>query len=155
MDYYFQIMKQQQAETIAHSWHYDGIYSFYDIEADQEDFEAFIDPEQRGESTFAVYDDDNVIGYFSFNSVDASTVDIGLGMRPDLTGQGNGLAFIKTGMKYAQAHYTPQILTLSVATFNKRAIKVYKKAGFEAVGTFIQATNGSRFEFLKMAYNCY
>ena len=31
---------------------------------------------------------------------------------------------------------------------------MYKRAGFEAVGTFIQKTNGSCFEFLKMNYIC-
>ncbi|MGF2715207.1 GNAT family N-acetyltransferase, partial [Bacillus cereus] len=50
--------------------------------------------------------------------------------------------------------YKCDYITLSVAAFNERAIKVYKKAGFEAVGTFIQKTNGSCFEFLKMNYIC-
>ena len=31
---------------------------------------------------------------------------------------------------------------------------MYKRAGFEVVGTFIQKTNGSCFEFLKMNYIC-
>lgn len=74
-------------------------------------------------------------------------------MKPELTGRGNGLEFTKVGVEYAVLKYNPQEITLSVATFNERAIKVYKKAGFTAVATFMQDTNGSRFEFLKMKYD--
>ncbi len=35
MDYTFKLMTQKQAEDIAYNWHYDGRYSFYDMEADK------------------------------------------------------------------------------------------------------------------------
>ncbi|MDM5187874.1 GNAT family protein [Bacillus sp. DX4.1] len=154
MKYNFKIMTQEQAEDIAHNWHYEGEHSFYDIEADQEDLVEFLDPETRGDSTFVVIKNDEMIGFFSFCKVDYYTVDIGLGMRPNLTGNGNGLEFLMAGLAFVQEEYSPENITLSVATFNERAIKVYKKAGFEAVGTFVQETNGSKFEFLKMSYRC-
>ncbi len=81
-------------------------------------------------------------------------VKIGLGMKPELTGKGMGLDFLKAGLSYAISKYNPKVITLLVATFNERAIKVYKKAGFESVETFNQDINGSRFEFLKMKYEC-
>ncbi|ENQ3077813.1 GNAT family N-acetyltransferase [Bacillus cereus] len=153
MNYTFEVMTQEQAEEIAYNWHYGDKYSFYDMEADQEDLAEFLDPKERGETTFTVCKNNEIVGFFSFNKIDIHTVDIGLGMEPNLTGKGLGLAFMKAGLEFCVKKYRPKYVTLSVATFNKRAIKVYEKVGFEAVGTFVQETNGSCFEFLKMMYS--
>ena len=154
MTFKFEIMTQDNAEDIALNWHYDGEYSFYDIEADKEDLEEFLDPETRGNSMYAVINNSEVIGFFSVNKVDDKIFDIGLGMRPDLTGSGNGLEFLKAGIEFVKNEYKPEKITLSVATFNQRAIKVYRKLGFKDFNTFMQDTNGSTFEFLKMEYEC-
>ena len=37
-----------------------------------------------------------------------------------------------------------------MATFNRRAITVYERAGFVAVRTHIHRTNGGEWEFLEM-----
>ena len=63
-----------------------------------------------------------------------------------------GLDYLKAGINFAISKYNPKEITLSVATINKRAIKVYERAGFESVQTFMQETNDNRFEFLKMEY---
>lgn len=88
MPYKFENMTQEQAEDIAHKWHYDGEYSFYDMEADEEDLAEFLDPETRGNPMFAVLKEDEIIGFFSVSKVAANIYDIGLGMRPGLTGNG-------------------------------------------------------------------
>jgi len=154
VEYKFEIMTQEQAEEIAFNWHYDAEYSFYDLEADKEDLAEFLDPERRGDSNFVVIKDNDIIAFFIFNKVAINTIDIGLGMRPNLVGNGNGLEFLKAGIEFAKSKYTPKKITLSVAIFNKRAIKVYKKIGFKEVDTFMRDTNGDRFEFLKMSYQC-
>ena len=154
MTYSFMIMTQKQAETIAFTWHYENEYSFYDLEADKEDLEEFLDGERRGSSVFAVLEEDELVAFLSVNMVEPGKVDIGLGMRPDLTGKGKGEEFIKAGIVCIQSEWKPQKITLSVASFNERAIKVYEKAGFTEVGIFMQETNGSTFEFLKMEYIC-
>lgn len=152
MEYKLEEMTQEQAEDIAFNWHYNGEFSFYDMESDKEDLVEFLDPHQRGNSNFVVMNGTEVIGFFTFNKVTQNTIDLGLGMRPDLTGNGNGLGFLIAGLDFAKAKYNPEKITLSVATFNQRAIKVYRKLGFEEVETFIQDTNGRRYEFLKMIY---
>ncbi|MDI2587937.1 GNAT family protein [Psychrobacillus sp. NEAU-3TGS] len=154
MAYQFRIMTQEQAENIAFNWHYDGEYSFYDMESDKEDLEEFLNPETRGNSTYAVTFDCNLIGFFVVNKVADRIFDIGLGMSPNLTGKGQGLQFLKAGMDFVQSNYTVEKITLSVATFNQRAIKVYKRFGFIDIETFMQETNGCTFEFLSMEYNC-
>lgn len=154
MKYTFAVMTQEEAEEIAYNWQYGGEYSFYDIGADQEDLAEFLNGESRGTNTFAVKENGTLIGFFSFCKINNQTVDIGLGMRPDITGNGFGLKFVNAGLDFSKEKYGCNYITLSVATFNERAIKVYKRAGFEAVGTFIQKTNGSYFEFLRMNYIC-
>ncbi|MBO1578462.1 GNAT family N-acetyltransferase [Bacillus sp. XF8] len=152
MNYTFEVMTQEQAEEIAYNWHYNGQYYFYNMEADKEDLAEFLDPKERGETTFTVWHNNEMVGFFSFHKIDIHTVDIGLGMKPSMTGNGLGADFVQAGLVFCKEKYKPRYITLSVATFNERAIKVYKKAGFDGVGTFIQRTNGSQFEFLKMIY---
>ena len=154
LEYEFEIMTQEQAEIIAFNWHYDGKYSFYDMEADKEDLDEFLNSAKRSDTTFVVTKENDLLGFFSFNKVNQNTIDIGLGMRPDLTGRGAGEQFVRAGIEFAESNYTPDKITLSVASFNQRAIKVYRKIGFEDVAFFKQDTNGSNFEFLKMSYEC-
>ncbi|MGI2328483.1 GNAT family N-acetyltransferase [Planococcus sp. YIM B11945] len=153
MGYEFIRMTQNQAEDIAGNWHYEGVFSFYDIEADKEDLADFLDAEKRGDLFFSVLEAGQLAGFFSFDEC-GNAVDIGLGMRPDLTGRGRGQAFIAAGMRFAEQTFNPEQLTLSVATFNQRAIRLYKKMGFREVAAFQQETNGGHFEFLKMVYAC-
>ncbi|WP_374055937.1 GNAT family N-acetyltransferase [Rossellomorea sp. FM04394] len=150
----FETMTQEQAEDIAYNWHYDGEYSFYDMEADKEDLDEFLDSDTRGDSVFAVLKEDELIGFFSVGIVGPNICDIGLGMRPDLTGQGKGLEFLNSGIDFVQSRFSPGKITLSVATFNQRAIKTYRKIGFKDIDTFMQDTNGSTYEFVKMGFEC-
>src|SRR5690606_18530383 len=96
-------MTQQQAEVIADHWHYEGQYSFYDMDADQEDLQEFLDPEKRRNSYFAVMEEAELIGFYSFTQVMAGTIEIGLGLKPNLTGKGNGAEFLKDGLEFAQS----------------------------------------------------
>ena len=149
MEYQFTSMTQEQAEDIAYTWHYDGEYSFYDMEADQEDLAEFLNPETRGETMFAVTYKDELVAFLSVARVTGKTFDIGLGMKPSLTGRGKGAEFLKAAIDFVKSEFRAKKITLSVAVFNQRAIKVYRKMGFEEVGMMMQKTNGSTFEFLK------
>ncbi|MGI8316529.1 GNAT family N-acetyltransferase [Halobacillus mangrovi] len=142
-------MPQKDAEIIA-SWKYPEPYSFYDMTADEEDYEEFIHYEKRSHHTYSVYGNGELIGFFTLTPIDRLTVDIGLGLRPDLTGKGYGGTFLDEGIKFAKRHYRADHFTLSVAVFNKRAIEVYLRAGFRELYTFLQKTNGSEYEFVKM-----
>lgn len=152
MSYTLQPMTQEQAEDIAYNWHYEEPYSFYNMEADEEDLKGFLDPVCRKDEYYVVMEKENLIGFFSFTLVAPRVIDIGLGMHPDLTGRGKGIDFLKAGLKFALSMFNPTAITLSVATFNKRAITLYKQLGFKELETFIQSTNGGSYEFVKMRY---
>jgi [ribosomal protein S18]-alanine N-acetyltransferase len=145
-----QPMSQKDAEKIA-TWKYDGLYSFYNADSDEEDLEELLSETLRGNHYFSVLnEEDELIGFFNFIKINNEVV-IGLGLAPDLTGKGLGLEFVKTGINYVMCNYrNSNKIVLSVALFNRRAIKVYEKAGFVKVTTYMQKTNGSQYPFLKM-----
>ncbi|MEK5428424.1 GNAT family N-acetyltransferase [Cytobacillus sp. FSL R7-0680] len=120
-------MSQQEAEEISLTWQYDAPYDFYNMEEDEEDLVAFLDEKERGEFVFSVKDEEELIAFLMIEQM-GDSMDLGLGMRPDLTGQGKGATFLKAAMCFLRKNY--EQMTLSVATFNKRAIKLYKRVGF-------------------------
>ncbi len=62
------------------------------------------------------------------------SITIGLGLRPDLTGRGLGLAYVEAGMALAREQYRPSQFRLFVYAWNQRAIRVYERAGFSGAG---------------------
>lgn len=146
-------LSQHNAEAIANDWHYEGVYSFYDMTEDPEDFEEIISPGLRGGRYFQVVNDDELTGYFCIEPLSARKAEIGLGLKPDLTGQGLGLSFLKLIEHFVLQHQKYQTLVLSVVAFNERAIKVYIKAGYVKVGTEMVASNNSEYEFILMEKN--
>jgi len=145
----FTPMTQEEAEAVA-AWRYPEPYSFYDWTADADDLRELLDPARRGEAYWAVRDGDELVGHFSFKPK-GEAVEVGLGLRPDLTGRGLGAAFLAAGLEFARERFAPKRFTLAVATFNERAITVYERAGFARDRVYIHATNGAEWEFLEMS----
>lgn len=140
-------MRQRHLYEI-HSWRYEGEYAFYNW---PESPEPPVRPDAFAEGIcLAALDaDGRVAGHFHFGE-DARIptaenydyvpgyADIGLGLRPDLCGRGYGSAFVQLGLDYARAQLYAQRFRLSVAAFNRRAIKTYQRCGFDIVA---QVTN--------------
>jgi [ribosomal protein S18]-alanine N-acetyltransferase len=110
-------------------WRYDPPYEFYNGDDD---------PVQNPERFFVVReDDDQVVGFYYFDQR-SDTVEIGLGLRPDLTGKGLGLEFLLEGVAFAHDRFPGRRVTLNVAAFNERAITVYERAGFRRTGGHVR-----------------
>ncbi|MBE6083439.1 MAG: GNAT family N-acetyltransferase [Tissierellaceae bacterium] len=91
-----------------------------------------------------------LIGFLTLN-ISENVADIGIGMRPDLTGRGLGTEFMSSCLNFiTKKHRNVKAITLSVACFNIRAIKVYKKLDFKEEYHFDQQTNGGNFKFVSM-----
>lgn len=64
------------------------------------------------------------------------TVDVGIGIRPDLVGDGLGTLVMREVVTYATRAYSPQRLRAAVAGFNRRSQRLCLTAGFQATRTF-------------------
>jgi ribosomal-protein-alanine N-acetyltransferase len=148
--YVFRPMSDQEAREIS-GWCYEPPYDFYDATSDPDDLAELLDPERRREgSYYAAFDErGSLVGFFQFERK-GRIVDIGLGLRPDLTGRKLGLGFMLAGLEFARRHFSPTGFRLMVATFNERAILVYERAGFRRTEVFTHHTNGGDHPFLLM-----
>jgi ribosomal-protein-alanine N-acetyltransferase len=143
-------MEDEEATQIS-GWHYEPPYDFYDATSDADDLQELLDPKRRKDTYFSVFDEEGVlVGFFQFERA-GKTVDIGLGMRPDLTGKGLGIEYLLAGLEFARERFSPDRFTLSVATFNERAILVYERAGFRRGDEYVHNINGGEYLFVSMA----
>jgi ribosomal-protein-alanine N-acetyltransferase len=132
------------------SWRYPPPYDFYDLEADEHDLAEFLNPGNWPGAYFVVHDPEGeVVGFFVFDRRQA-TATVGLGLRPDLTDKGLGTRFVAAGLEYGARELGVERYELEVATFNQRAINVYRRLAFQVVETFDQHTNGAVVAFVRM-----
>ncbi len=79
---------------------------------------------------------------------DASALDTGGGLRPDLTGKGLGRLAISTGLEFGKRRFAPAAFRVTVATFNARALRVVEALGFSATEDFQASTDGRSYRIL-------
>ncbi|WP_214694943.1 GNAT family N-acetyltransferase [Exiguobacterium sp. s160] len=129
-------MKREWASQIQ-EWTYGVPYDFYNQSPSEEGIDELMTYQ-------AMLEDHELIGFYCIGSpaqVPNSTypyssdfADIGLGMRPDLTGKGYGKSFVTYVMERAVEQGKP--LRLTVASFNERAIHLYETLGFHTITSF-------------------
>lgn len=66
----------------------------------------------------------------------AGTLDIGLGLRPDLTGHGFGAGLLEQACGLGEQLCAARVLRAAVAAFNARSLALCRRAGFEPVREF-------------------
>jgi ribosomal-protein-alanine N-acetyltransferase len=152
MKYIFTPMNEEYASDIVSNWHYDDVYSFYDMAADEDDLRIFMDTKNWPTIIRAVFNEaDELVGWASFYT-ENDEFWLSLGLKPDLTGKGLGMEFVSECITYAISHYEPinDTIKLAVALFNKRAIKVYQRAGFVETDRTIRDTHIGQVDFIEM-----
>ena len=149
MKFVIRPMTQNDAHAVA-TWRYPAEYAFYDADADPQDLAELLDPAEWGRRYFAADSDESqLVGFFVFK-ISEEVAEIGLGLRPDLTGVGLGGSFLDAGMQFAAERFGAKGYTLAVAAFNHRAIAVYERAGFTVTDRYNHATNGGTHAFVRM-----
>jgi [ribosomal protein S18]-alanine N-acetyltransferase len=141
-------MTAADAQAIA-TWRYPEPYGFYDWDRDPDDLRDLLDPAGWGAKYFAADDEGELAGFFEFTAGEEE-VEIGLGLRPDLTGLGLGGDFLAVGLEFAAQNFAVRRHTLAVAAFNHRAITVYERAGFRETRRYVHFTSGALHEFVWM-----
>lgn len=125
-------------------WHYEPPYDMYNCPtADLEEALQYnIDPKNN---VYAMFDqNDELVAYCSYGEdaqvpggdYSEEALDIGLMVRPELTGRGLGAAFAREVIRNGIERYTPKKLRVTIAAFNKRAIRTWEKNGFQQTQTF-------------------
>ena len=138
MDWDFMPMTADAAQAIA-LWRYEPPYDFYNWEEGDGPAGplvpgAFVCLDPQGQPAgFFTFGEDGRIPTVEECPYTPGFLDIGLGLRPGLCGNGLGAAFVQAGLAFGREKYHAERFRLSVAAFNRRAIKAYEKCGFVVV----------------------
>jgi len=136
--YHLTPLKEEHARDIL-GWRYPAPYDFYNPpdERPAEDYvREFIKPEYQfhavldGQNKFSGFCSYGVDGQVTGGNYSREALDIGLGMKPELTGNGQGYHFFRSILHYALENFEVDHYRLTVANFNERALRLYKNFGF-------------------------
>lgn len=124
-------------------WRYKKPYDFYNNEVSDESLDELLNGSYQ-----AVFEEGRLLGFLCAGKAaqvpkgveegayPEGFIDIGIGMDPGLTGQGNGQRFFGFAVSTIQSQHPDLRLRLTVAEFNKRAIHLYKQFNFTEVRRF-------------------
>lgn len=134
------------------TWRYEPPYDFYDAAADPDDAAEMRDASNRDHYRAVLGEEGDLVAFWWFERhEDEEVVEIGLGLRPDLTGRGLGEGFVRAELDYAREQWAPARFRLFVTAWNVRAIRLYERFGFSEVGREVRSfpLHGEH-EFLRM-----
>jgi len=127
------------------TWRYDPPYDLYDL--DPEHMSGLLKIDYRYHQVIDLKG--SLVGFCCFG-LDAQVpggdyhlgepvvFDIGVGLRPDLTGQGRGTTFVDEILDYGHATYRPKVFRAAIASFNQRSLKTFQNLGFMMQGSFLR-----------------
>lgn len=123
------------------TWRYDGPWSVYDAaETETDGYWVVVDAQ-----------DDSLVGFYC-TGVEArvpgldeepGVLDLGVGMRPDLVGAGNGSAFVTAVTRHCRANSDANVVRAVVQSWNERSIRLSRSVGLEPVGSHACVQNGA------------
>lgn len=135
------------------NWRYSSPYDYYNFDVDtiQQDLHCLTDAKNDFWAILNLQGE--LEGYCSFGSdgqvpggdYSSEALDIGMGIRPDLVGQGRGKQYAQAVIEQGMSQYRVQQLRVTIAEFNKRAQRVWGQLGFKRVEKFIKIGSGEEF----------
>ncbi|MCD8510385.1 MAG: GNAT family N-acetyltransferase [Bacillus sp. (in: Bacteria)] len=161
----FKISKLSETNALSISnWKYPAPYEIYSFSTTKEVINELLTEDYY---SLEDYQTNELIGYFCLGNAarvpggyhigiysDDSSLDIGLGLHPDYTGKGYGNILMEHIFEFIQQNHPDYCaVQLVVASFNKRAINVYKKAGFTENTRFFSPVSNNEIEFIQMKTN--
>lgn len=130
MHFTFAPITEESAE-IVRSWVYDGGFICFDLEKNRISIEQVIRNDQF-ECFVATDEGDEAVGFLAVSFDDEGVMEMVNFLNPDFVGDGIGQDFISECSDFAieRFDYDKPVINLVVEHHNKRAIKVYERAGF-------------------------
>jgi RimJ/RimL family protein N-acetyltransferase len=139
------------------NWQYEPPYDIYNCPPEEigDAVHYNIDPVNN---VYAMLDqNEELIGYCSYGrdaqipdgDYSEEAMDIGMMIKPELTGQGLGAKFAEDVINNGVGKYAPKKLRVTIAAFNKRARRVWEKNGFQQSQNFIRESDGMEFVILE------
>lgn len=124
-------------------WKYEPPYEIYNYMPEylEEDLVYHLDPDNN---IYSMYQNDELIGYCSFGQdgrvqggdYSEEALDIGLMIKPELTGKGLGRDFVNEVIQFATTRFQVNKLRVTILGTNLRAQRVWEKNGFRRVHEF-------------------
>ncbi|HEY7124376.1 MAG TPA: GNAT family protein [Ktedonobacterales bacterium] len=165
-EFIFGLLSEADARMLL-EWAYEGPYAVYNFQSDygpEDPYDTLEELLDQRSPYYAVHDArGELVGFWGFGTSaevtgerlpavfrEDGSLTVGLGLRPDLTGKGLGLAFVRAGLEFARKQFAPSGFRLFVLPWNERAMKVYERAGFRRVGTVMQKTLEGERPFVEM-----
>jgi RimJ/RimL family protein N-acetyltransferase len=133
-------------------WRYPEPFAQYDI--GEGAIRTLLDPRN---AYFAARDAQGaLVGFCCFGpdaqvpggTYDDSALDVGLGLRPDLSGKGAGRAFTRAVLAFGCDRFAPQSFRVTIASWNTRSLRVHEQLGFRRMGAFRRISDDR--EFIQM-----
>jgi len=121
MKFDFQLLKKHHALAIL-GWRYSAPYDLYNFEPEQRqvDLDYLLNPQNgffailKGEGELAGFCSFGPDGQVPGGNYSNPALDIGMGIRPDLTGQGNGRRYAQAVARYGAQRYQMQALRVTI-----------------------------------------
>lgn len=121
-------------------WKYEGDFEVYNYPDWEECIKmqiAFTDEEKRRKQYYKVNKSGERLGYFCLEEID-NAIELSVGIAPDKCSGGNGDMLINLALAKISELYSGKKIMLTVRPFNKRALRVYEKAGFKIVKEYFE-----------------
>lgn len=135
-------MKEEYVKDIC-KWKYLGKYSVYNMMPFKklvESQNSILDKE-KSKNYFCYLKKKEVVGYTRIYLVDEDTAYVGIRVKPKYCGRGYGEYLLRDTINTARKKYPKYKIGLEVRTFNKRAIRLYKRIGFIKVNQLNKKDN--------------
>ena len=124
-------------------WKYEAPYEIYNYDPGhfEEDLNYHLDPDNN---MYCMFRGNDLVGYCSYGrdaqvpggDYSEKALDIGMMIKPELTGQGQGNNYANAVIQNGISKYQPEKLRVTILGTNLRAIRVWEKNGFYKAQSF-------------------
>jgi len=134
-------------------WQYEAPYDIYNCPPDESE-EAIQYNSDPKNNVYGMFNQEGeLVGYCSYGpdarvpggDYSETALDIGLMIKPELTGRGRGEGFVKEVIRNGVDKYSPVKLRVTIAAFNRRARRVWEQNGFQPSQQFKRSNDGMGF----------